>query len=179
MPYQKTGRRYRELQEEFEKGPQGCISLVAYPDECGVWTIGLGHTRHVYPGMTIDMKAAEMFLEQDTRLIESFMNVRILRPLNSNQFDALASLIFNVGTNEKTGIGGETLTIINDRNSTDEQIADRFYRIEPDGTEHGFIFDGGVKRAGLIRRRKMEKALFLEPVLKDVKQYFRPCENKS
>jgi GH24 family phage-related lysozyme (muramidase) len=177
MPYQKSGKGCRDIIEEFEQGPEGGPALEAYLDEGGVPTIGLGHTRNVFMGMKIDIKEVDQLLESDLRIVESFINTRIIRPLNSNQFDALTSLIFNVGTGKKTGIGGETLAMLNDSTVSIEQIADRFYRIGPDDKEHGFIFDPyPVKNAGLIRRRQAEKALFLKPIMKASNLYNKTLE---
>ena len=47
-----------ELLKKFE----GC-KLEAYQDSVGVWTIGYGHTKGVYKGMTIYQDDAEEMLE--------------------------------------------------------------------------------------------------------------------
>ena len=40
---------------------EGC-KLTAYQDSVGVWTIGYGHTKGVYDGMTITQEEAEQML---------------------------------------------------------------------------------------------------------------------
>lgn len=73
------------------------LRLTAYKDQAGVWTIGYGHTRGVTPGMVITAeKALEMFLAEvalHAEPVQRFVRVN----LTQNQFDALVSLVYNIG----------------------------------------------------------------------------------
>jgi len=55
-----TERLAVELIKQFEG-----VSLTAYRDPGGVWTIGWGHTTGVKPGMSITAEQAEKLLKQD------------------------------------------------------------------------------------------------------------------
>lgn len=76
--------------------------LSAYKDTKGIWTIGWGHTGEVdgiaiHQGMTItEEKQMELFLA-DLDEAERAVNRLVKIPLNQNEFDALTSLVFNVG----------------------------------------------------------------------------------
>lgn len=80
---------------------EGGFVLHAYYDTEGVLTIGAGHTGRMAPppvvsGMTITQDQAEAFLEADLAPVEACLNGLDV-PLGQNQFDALASLAFNIG----------------------------------------------------------------------------------
>lgn len=80
---------------------EGCV-LKAYKCPAGVWTIGYGHTKGVKPDMKITKEKAEELLMQDVASIEELLN-KTFPNLTQQQFDALASFIFNLGwTNFKS-----------------------------------------------------------------------------
>ncbi|EAA8761967.1 lysozyme [Salmonella enterica] len=83
------------------KREEGC-RLTAYPDSRGVWTIGTGHTGKVdgvavHKGMTITQDTADRLLRDDLSWVERCIAERVTVVLNQNQYDALCSLIFNIG----------------------------------------------------------------------------------
>ncbi|EFU9021504.1 lysozyme [Salmonella enterica] len=83
------------------KREEGC-RLTAYPDSRGVWTIGTGHTGKVdgvavHKGMTITQDTADRLLRDDLSWVEHCIAERVTVVLNQNQYDALCSLIFNIG----------------------------------------------------------------------------------
>jgi lysozyme len=41
------------------------LQLEAYQDVAGIWTIGYGHTRGVYPGMVMTQEQAQQALQDD------------------------------------------------------------------------------------------------------------------
>lgn len=68
----------------------------AYVCPAGLWTIGYGHTGGVKPTDKIDIAQGEAYLRQDLEIVERCLNALKLK-LNQNQYDALCSLIFNIG----------------------------------------------------------------------------------
>lgn len=77
--------------------------LSAYRDSMGVLTIGIGHTGRmsppsVMPGMTISEAQCDAMLAADLAPVEEAVNTAVRVPLSQNEFDALVSLGFNIGT---------------------------------------------------------------------------------
>lgn len=83
---------------ELTKSSEG-LRLKAYQDTGGVWTIGYGHTRNVYPGQIISQDDAARFLKTDMEYAVSVVNEHCL-PCTQGQFDALCDFVFNVGVNQ-------------------------------------------------------------------------------
>jgi GH24 family phage-related lysozyme (muramidase) len=124
------------------------LRLTAYQDAVGVWTIGYGTTRGVYPGMTITQQQAEAFLQQDLDTFEAAVGTDVTVPLTDDQFSALVSFTYNVGTGALA-----SSTLLRLLNQKDYQgAADQFLLWNK---------AGGVELAGLTRRRNAERALFL------------------
>lgn len=125
------------------------LRLKAYlPTADDVWTIGYGHTRNVYPGMIITEKQAEEFLKEDLAWVESTIGDHVKVPLNQNQYDALASLIYNIGSGAFAGS-----TLLKKLNTKDYQgAADQFLVWNK---------QKGKTLRGLVDRRKRERGLFL------------------
>lgn len=137
----KISKEGLKLIEEFE----GC-RLTAYQDIVGVWTIGYGHINDVKKGMAITREQAEHFLMQDVKAAEknvsSFDNKY---HWNQNQFDALVSFAFNIGSiNQLTANGTRSIS----------QISEKIL---------AYNKAGGKVVEGLKRRRKAEKLLFDRP----------------
>ena len=85
---------------------EGCI-LHAYPDSRGIWTIGVGHTAAAgppvpVPGMSITQAEADQIFHRDLAPIIAALNT-YAPGLTQNQFDALVSLMFNIGTSAFRG----------------------------------------------------------------------------
>lgn len=78
------------------------VFLHAYQDTVGVWTIGTGHTSaaglpHVTPGLTITKEQNDEILRSDLKPIEEQAAQYIKVPVTQNQYDAIISIVFNVG----------------------------------------------------------------------------------
>lgn len=74
------------------------LRLSAYmPTVNDVWTIGWGHTRTAKPGMRITEAQAEELLRDDLSWVRAAIARDVDVPLSQEQYDALASFIFNVG----------------------------------------------------------------------------------
>lgn len=117
----------------------------AYQDSVNVWTIGYGHTLGVQPGQVITQAQAEAFLVQDIAKVEAALNATGVT-LAQNQFDSLCSLFFNVGT----GFVKNFVPLLK-ANPNDPAIAAKIKL---------YCYAGGVKLAGLVRRRNAEAALY-------------------
>jgi lysozyme len=127
--------------------------LAAYDDGVGVWTIGFGTT--VYPngikvkkGDTCTEAQAKAYMAHDLKKFESAVNNTVKVPLNQNQFDALVSLAYNIGTNAFS-----KSTLVKKLNANDIRgAADQF---------DVWVNAGGKRMQGLVNRRAREKALFI------------------
>lgn len=123
----------------------------AYLDTEGVPTIGVGHTGRMAPplvhlGETITDAQIDAYLEADLAPVEKALNAALDVPVSQNEFDALASLFFNVGT----GYAKKTDVIIKNLNLGNVAAA-------------AAGFDQFHIPASIISRRNGEKAQFLEP----------------
>lgn len=134
-----------DLIKEFEG-----LYLKAYKCPSGVWTIGYGHTKSVKEGMQITKEYAEKLLLADIAEFEKQVNSLGLT-LTQNQFDAIISLVFNIG------IGTFKKSVLYNRiksNPNDLKIKDIW--------ENSFIRANGKILMGLIRRRKKEAELYFK-----------------
>lgn len=127
--------------------------LTAYDDGVGVWTIGFGTT--VYPngikvmkGDTCTEAQAKTYMAHDLKKFEATVNKAVTVQLNQNQFDALVSLAYNIGTNAFS-----KSTLVKKLNANDIRgAADQF---------DVWVNAVGKRMQGLVNRRAKEKALFL------------------
>jgi len=125
------------------------LRLEAYmPTPNDVWTIGYGHTKTAKPGMRITIAGAEALLKHDLAWVEAALKKYVKVPLTQNQYDALASFIYNLGeTNFKNS------TLLRMLNKEDYKgAADQLLRWDKQ--------KGKVLR-GLTIRRNHERDLFL------------------
>jgi len=140
----KLSRRGAKLIEGFE-GFRSC----PYRDAVGVPTIGYGSTKGVtMQTKCISQQAAE---ERMMREIDATYGAAVnkIGGLNQNQHDALVSFVYNVGPGgiaPTTGIGKAL------RAKQWNRAADELLKWDK---------AGGRPLAGLTRRRKAERALFL------------------
>lgn len=77
------------------------VRLGAYRDSRGLWTIGVGHLSNsyfpVHAGMMISEAKALDLLAHDLQQVEETIDRVVKVPLQQYQFDALASLGYNIG----------------------------------------------------------------------------------
>ena len=137
----KISEKGLSLIKEFE----GC-RLEAYLDPAGVPTIGYGHTSGVRMGQTITQNTADEYLRDDCAAAEKNVNGFADKyHWNQNQFDALVSFAFNLGSiNQLTANGTRSI----------KEISAKI----PE-----YCHAGGKKLSGLVRRRAAEKELFDTP----------------
>lgn len=138
----KTSPKGIALIKEFEG-----LRLRAYLCPSGIWTIGYGHTAGVKPGIVISEAQAEEYLKADLIAFENYLNGLGLA-LNQNQFDALISFIYNVGTGN---FSSSTLLRKVKANPLDNAIMDEFLK---------WIYSKGRVLPGLQRRRLAEMKLY-------------------
>jgi len=130
----------------FEGGKLTAIE--AYQDMVGVWTIGYGHTRTAGPGQRISLAQATNLLRSDIATFEKSVSQAVRVPLTANQFAALVSFTYNVGSGALN-----SSTLLRRLNAGDTfGAANEFLR---------WNRAGGRVLAGLTRRRREERALFL------------------
>lgn len=126
---------------------EGCRTN-AYLCPAKVWTIGFGHTKTAKAGLKITQTFAEELLRQDLAVYEQAVIKLVTVPLSQNQFDALVSFAFNVGTG---ALASSTLLSLLNR-SNYLGAAEQFLR---------WTKAGSVTLPGLVSRRKAEYQLFM------------------
>lgn len=136
------------LIEEFE-GKR----LRAYDDGIGVFTIGIGTIRYpngkkVQKGDVITEQQAQEFLLHDLKNFEKVINDVVKVPLTQNQYDAIVSLTYNIGS-----AAFSKSTLLRKLNARDYKGA----------SEQFLVWNkaGGKVMRGLMRRREAERNLFL------------------
>ena len=130
---------------------EGC-RLTAYKCAAGVPTIGYGHTAGVKMGQTINQVQAESFLKDDLMKYEKNVEKYDSKyHWNQNEFDALVSFAFNIGSIDQLTANGTR-----DRKTIAERILQ-------------YNKAAGKTLDELTRRRKAEHELFLKPVTQSLK----------
>lgn len=111
------------------------------------WTVGFGHTESVTPSSTTTLEQAFRILKVDVARAERVVREYVKISLNQNQFDALTSLVFNIGS--AAFVRSTLLKCLNAGNM--DGVAKQWMRWK--------YFNGKVV-AGLERRRELELAVF-------------------
>ena len=135
----KTGQDGINLIKQFE----GC-RLEAYKCPAGVWTIGYGHTEGVYQGQKITQAQADEYLRADLKKYEKKVDKYSKYGWRQNEFDAMVSFAYNVGSIDKLTANGTRSKAV---------IADKLLLYNK---------GGGKVLTGLTRRREAERKLFLQ-----------------
>ncbi|CNL15637.1 putative phage lysozyme [Yersinia frederiksenii] len=126
--------------------------LTGYKDSRGIPTVGVGHTgvvdgKPVAVGMVITKDKSSELLRSDLAWVEKAIATNVKAPLTQNQYDALCSLIFNIGP---TAFANST--VLKRLNSGDYKgAADAFLMWKKAGNDLNI----------LLPRRQRERALFL------------------
>lgn len=114
----------------------GCLEgakLQAYPDSGNVWTVGIGHTQGVTPGMVITPQQMADFLAADARPILAAITGRPIL-----EAAALGSFGFNCGLGAMLRVMSGADSLDNPKHTTDRT---------------------GEVRSGLVMRRHLEQVL--------------------
>ena len=133
----------------------------AYLDPSGIWTIGYGTTRYpngtkVQSGDTCTKQQADEWKAFDLLRFEAnVMKFDSIYRHNQNEFDALVSFAYNIGSIDalttKNGKPGS-------RNRTEIAQAMPNYNKARDKNNHLIVL------SGLVRRREAERVLYLTPI---------------
>lgn len=136
-----------------------------YRCPAGVWTIGYGVTaatgitRRKYPGPITKEKAEKLLVKVLDRAYEPVIEGLVEVPLTDNQFSALASFVFNVGPSAFADS-----TLLKKLNRWEYRAAaDQLLR-----WVYATVDGKKTKMRGLKKRRKAERALFLERSSREV-----------
>jgi len=146
MKVSKNGRR---LIKHFEG-----FSPTAYKCSAGVWTIGWGNTyingRPVRAGDVVTLQEAnKMFREYLARnVIPVIKSSVIFTKIPQHHVDAFASFVYNLG-----GGAFQNSTLLREYNNLG-------FKGKVIAEFHRWVFAGGRKLDGLVRRRKAEAHLF-------------------
>lgn len=116
-----------------------------------VWTIYCGLTRGVHEGMICTAEEGDKMFAKELAIYEDAVERLITVPLNQNQFDALTSFTYNCGVG---ALQNSTLRRVLNQGKY-EQVPAQLMR---------WVHAGGKEWPGLVRRRKAEGALFMEPM---------------
>ena len=130
------------------------LRLKAYDDGVGVWTIGFGTTKYpngirVKKGDTCTLDQAKAYMQNDLKAFEQTVNNAVKVPLNQNQFDALVSLAYNIGST-----AFKNSTLVKRLNEGNYKAAANQFDV--------WVNAGGKRMQGLVNRRAAEKTLFLK-----------------
>lgn len=143
----KTNDAGIELIKSFEG-----LKLSTYLDIVGVPTIGFGSTGpDIKLGMTWTEQQCIDRLKKDLQKFEKAILAAVKVPMTSNEFAALVCWTYNVGSG---AMSGSTLVKLLNKDTPKTEVADQFMRWNK---------AGGKEVAGLTRRRKAERELFLKP----------------
>jgi GH24 family phage-related lysozyme (muramidase) len=132
---------------EFIKNEEGCV-LQVYRDPAGYPTIGVGHL--LKPGEVFDQITEEeafSLLARDLAVAENAVNKMVRVPLSQNQFEALVSFVFNVGSGNF-----ETSTLL--------QLLNQGQYDAVPGELAKWKKAGGKVLPGLVARRRREGELW-------------------
>lgn len=138
------------------------VRLKAYRDIAGIWTIGIGDTADVRPGMEISMnEAIERFRNRLAREFEPAVRRSAAHPdTTQNQYDAMVSLCYNIGVGTPrddprgpSGFAGSSVARYHSRGNF-TLAADCFLLWRK---------VNGIDNAPLLKRRHAERKLYLRP----------------
>jgi lysozyme len=128
------------------------LSLKPYNDTRGYATVGIGHLLHPSPvnenDKEITLEEAYELFRHDSQWAQDCVNHLVDVTINQNQFDALVSFVFNVGSG--TFSKSSALKLLNSGDYNQVPGAMALYNKSL-----------GKISAGLVRRREAEGKLFL------------------
>ena len=148
-PRHRVSRSAIELIKGFEGYRRRAAKL---PD--GRWTLGYGHTLTAREGAEVSEEDAEALLLYDLIAVAHVINENVFTPLTQGQFDALCSFAFNIGLDNFRR--SQALKRLNEGAMIRATFAMEHWRAAEFGGER-IVVDA------LVRRRAVERAMFLTP----------------
>jgi lysozyme len=143
-----------------EQGPDGGPALTSYLCPTGHWTLGLGETDGIGPGMTCTEAEAWQMLLRDLIARTRAVQAMLTQHATPNQLGALVSLAYNIGLRDdkkKSGLYYSCVRAAHNRG--DFAAAAAGFRLYNKGRVKGQL----VVLGGLVSRRAEEAALYLRP----------------
>lgn len=130
------------------------LKLDSYQDSAGLWTIGYGHILGVRQGDTCTVEQAEQWFLADVAGKVKQVDLECFDvPTTQNQFDAMCSLAFNIGS---AAFCASSVTAWH-RLKRYDKAADSFLLWDKAHV------DGQIMEVpGLLRRREAERDLYLK-----------------
>lgn len=126
---------------------EGFSALSEQPLPGDKWTVGFGHTENVEPGQQVALPQALGMLKGDLELASKTVTKYVRVPMTQNQFDALTSLVFNIGSASFVAS-----TLLKKLNAGDMDGVDTEWM--------RWKYFHGVAQKGLENRRAAELAVF-------------------
>ena len=131
------------------------LELAAYQDSGGLWTLGWGHIAGVNQGDTCTEEQADEWFATDAAAKAKQVDLETFDvPTTQNQFDAMCSLAFNIGSKAFCASSVTTWH----RLKRYDNAADAFLL-----WDKAHIGGALIEVLGLRRRREAERALYLKP----------------
>ena len=132
------------------KAFEGC-RLTPYRDAIGLWTIGWGHLvsrdREAAPPAPITQEEADALLAADLARMAAAVARLLPVPLTDGQYGAVVSFTFNLGAGNLQTSALRRKILRGDHHAVPGQLM-------------RWVHAGGVKLAGLARRRAAEAAMY-------------------
>jgi lysozyme len=151
----KISKEGLELIKGFEK-----FMAKPYIDAVGVVTIGYGNTYYL-DARKVTMQDPSLTEQQASILLlatfEKYFAKFIPQNVNQNQYDAMASLVYNIGAGAFNGSTLRKKVVVNPNDASIEQ---EFWKWNK-GRKNGQL----VELTGLTIRRKKESELYIKPVI--------------
>ncbi|WP_380182623.1 lysozyme [Kalamiella sp. sgz302252] len=136
------------------------LRLNAEQNYAGIWTIGYGHTEGVHEGDSLTPELAEALLRSDLKQCEARLHQALAVPVTQNQFDALCSILFSVGTGQR-GVKAGLIALKSGQPSTLLMFLNQGCYAAAAEQFGSWIYAGNGVVKELIYRREREKNLFL------------------
>lgn len=141
----------------FIKSFERCRLTAFLPTRDDVWTIGWGHTAGVREGDVWTQEKADAVFAQDLKIFGDFVAAKLSgsSPTKPWEFDAMASLCFNIGRANFA----RSSVLTNHRAGHRQTAAGAFLLWNKQRSK---VTGELIPLAGLLRRRKAEAAIYLE-----------------
>lgn len=139
-------RTYSPKLVPFVKDAEG-YSQAPYKDAAGIWTAGYGHAFIAEVVRPLPPAEAEQVLRQDLAEAAAHVDKLVDVGLAPHEMDALTSFVFNLGAGRLA-----TSTLLKRLNAGNRSAAAAEFE--------RWVFAGGKRLNGLVKRRRAEAMMF-------------------